>query len=291
MSQKKGMRVVEFERLLRRLQTEAGDWNLMGRLVLALGIIILARILVRLVNYLIGKRLQGLRFISDMQPSRVITLVRLIQRLVAFACYFLAALFILNMFNVNTSTVLATAGIGSLAIGMGAQTLIKDLINGFFIILEDQYAVGDYIEAAGASGKVEDLGVRVTKLRDFDGTLHIIPNSEIRLVKNMERGPMRARVDLLIDEAEDPRRVIRLLEGAMETLQSPDHPGQGPTCWGVTNCLDNGYIITIAGHRDPGDQYDLDYKIRRLAIQTLQEAGVAMPRLRIEGGSKDHEET
>jgi len=93
----------------------------------------------------------------------------------------------LQVFNINIAPVLASAGIAGLAIGFGAQTLVKDVINGFFILAENQFEVGDSTRAAGVQGTVEEITMRRTILRDVDGTIHVIPNSKIEIVSNMTR--------------------------------------------------------------------------------------------------------
>src|SRR5207244_12006129 len=104
-----------------------------------------------------------------------------------FVIIFVACLEILSLLGINLGPLLASAGIAGLAIGFGAQTLVKDVINGFFILLENQYDIGDNIRVAGVKGTVEAMNMRSTVLRDEDGTVHIIPNSEINIVSNATR--------------------------------------------------------------------------------------------------------
>ncbi|MDO5037572.1 MAG: mechanosensitive ion channel family protein [Tissierellia bacterium] len=273
------------EEFMTQLRNEAGDWNIWGRVLLALLVLVLMKVLTRFVTYLMGRRFKDFKYAAKMEPGRALTINQLLQKLINVSIYFIGILLILNMFKVDTSTILATAGIGSLAIGMGAQTLIKDLINGFFIVLEDQYSVGDLVEAAGVTGHVEDLGVRVTKLRGFDGSLHIIPNSEIRIVRNMERGPMRARVDFYLDQEEDPAQVIEVIEEAIAPLREDPLLSRGLSCWGVSDIVENGYIITVVAFAEPGNQYNLAYKLAQRLVEAIQQAGFAMPKFRVVGGN------
>src|SRR5437588_5735139 len=104
-----------------------------------------------------------------------------------FVIFFWAVLQAVPLFGLNLGPLLASAGIAGLAIGFGAQTLVKDVINGFFILLENQYDIGDNIRVAGVKGTVEAMNMRSTVLRDEDGTVHIIPNSEIKIVSNATR--------------------------------------------------------------------------------------------------------
>src|SRR5690606_35032709 len=158
-----------------------------------------------------------------------------------YVLYFIGTVIILDMFNINTSSILATAGIGGLAIGFGAQSLVKDVITGFFILFEDQFSVGDYVKIDSYEGIVEELGVRVTKLRDFSGELHIIPNGNINTVTNKARGAMRALVKVSIAYEEDIDRAIKILDGVCNRLkQSNKSIEEGPTILGVSDLGEYG---------------------------------------------------
>ncbi len=122
---------------------------------------------------------------SEARARQVKTMAGVIGSVGNFAIFFVASLEILSQLGFNLGPLLASAGIVGLAIGFGAQTLVKDVINGFFILLENQYDIGDSVRAAGVKGNVEEMSLRRTVLRDDDGTVHTIPNSEIKLVSNM----------------------------------------------------------------------------------------------------------
>ena len=150
------------------LKTSNGQLNILGKLLKILIIIIAIKIVISLTNKLIDKALRNKKgnniFISNRRAN---TIGEVLKKIVKYVLYFIGIMMILEMFNVNTTSILATAGIGGLAIGFGAQSLVKDIITGFFILFEDQYAVGDYVKIESLEGTVEELGLRVTKLRDF----------------------------------------------------------------------------------------------------------------------------
>ncbi len=125
---------------------------------------------------------------------------------------FVAAMQILPLLNVDVGPLLASAGIVGLAIGFGAQTLVKDVINGFFILMENQFDVGDVVKISGVSGTVEHLTLRRTVLRDGDGTLHNVPNSEIKVVSNLTRDWTQTALHVAVSYQENSDRVIALLK-------------------------------------------------------------------------------
>ncbi len=133
---------------------------------------------------------------------------------------FIAFLQILNLFDIPYQPLLASAGILGVGIGLGAQSLFKDMLNGIFILVEDQYNVGEVIVVSSLKGTVEDLSLRRTTLRDFDGTLYIIPNSQIAIVSNLSRDFSVATLDVSVDASANPDQVIALLTSLAREVRS-----------------------------------------------------------------------
>lgn len=154
-------------------------------------VVLVSKIILNLLRKLIDKFLGG-RVVkkSAVNKNKVSTISKALYSVIRIVIIFIAITMILDIFGINTSTLIATAGVGGVAIALGTQTLIADFIKGIFIILDDKIRVGEWIMAAGVEGEVEALDFRVTKVRDFDGSLHIIPNSEINTVRNFNRGFM-----------------------------------------------------------------------------------------------------
>src|SRR5205807_2766232 len=139
-----------------------------------------------------------------MRTQQVRTITGVIRSVGVFLIVFFAGMSVLNdAFSINIAPLLASAGIAGLAIGFGAQTLVKDVINGFFILVENQFEVGDTIKAAGVQGTVEEITMRRTTLRDGDGTLHIVPNSVIQIVSNMTRDWSQVTLHVAADYTEN----------------------------------------------------------------------------------------
>lgn len=124
---------------------------------------------------------------------------------------FIVLLHVLSIFNINLTPLLASAGVVGVGIGLGAQSIFKDMLNGIFILVEDQYNVGEVIKIAGLQGTVEDLTLRLTRLRDGDGTLYIIPNSQITSVSNLSRNYSLATLNVSVDASANPDKVMTVL--------------------------------------------------------------------------------
>lgn len=162
----------------------------------------------------------------SIRTQQITTVVGVIRSAGIFVILLVAVMQALQVFNINIAPLLASAGIAGLAIGFGAQTLVKDVINGFFILAENQFEVGDTIKVAGVQGTVEEVTMRRTILRDGDGTLHIVPNSNIQIVSNTTRDWSQATLHVAVEYSENTDRVLQVLvEAAQETYNDPDfHP-------------------------------------------------------------------
>ncbi|MBB5315751.1 mechanosensitive ion channel family protein [Tunturibacter empetritectus] len=132
---------------------------------------------------------------------------------------FIAFLQLLNIFDIPYQPILASAGIVGVGIGLGAQSIFKDMLNGIFILIEDQYNVGEVVALAGLKGTVEDLSLRSTRLRDADGTLYIIPNSQIANVANLSRDYAVATLPVSVDASANPDKVIALLTALADDVR------------------------------------------------------------------------
>jgi moderate conductance mechanosensitive channel len=133
---------------------------------------------------------------------------------------FIALLQLLNIFDIPYQPILASAGIVGVGVGLGAQSIFKDVLNGIFILIEDQYNVGEVVILAGLKGTVEDLSLRRTSLRDNDGTLYIIPNSQIATVSNLSRDYSVAALNVSVDASANPDKVIALLRKIADEVRN-----------------------------------------------------------------------
>jgi small conductance mechanosensitive channel len=143
--------------------------------------------------------------------KRAQTLGNILRHALLIVISFIALMMILGELGIQLGPLLATAGIGALAVGFGAQSFVKDVISGFFIILENQYRIGDVIEVAGVSGLVESVNLRKTVLRDLEGKVHTVPNGEIKVVSNLSKEWSRVVLDIGISYREEIDSIIDLL--------------------------------------------------------------------------------
>jgi small conductance mechanosensitive channel len=144
--------------------------------------------------------------------QQVRTVASVLTSVGIFVIFFVATLMVLSVFNLNLGPMLASAGIAGLAIGFGAQTLVHDFINGFFILFENQYDLGDIVRIAGVKGTVESMSLRNTVLRDDDGTVHIVPNSAIQIVSNLTRDWSQFPLKVTVAYSEPSDKVVQLLK-------------------------------------------------------------------------------
>src|SRR5689334_15038533 len=234
-------------------------------------ILVLAFILVRLLE-LITRKIVAL---SEKAPAhgavrsqQVRSVVGVVRSVGVFLIVFIAGMTLLkDVFLINIEPLLASAGIAGLAIGFGAQTLVKDVINGFFILVEDQFEVGDTIRAAGVSGTVEEITMRRTILRDSDGTLHIVPNGSFQIVSNTTRDWSQVTLHVAADYSENSDRVVEALtEVAKEIYNDPafkDDVVAEPQVPGIERVRGNEVDYLMLVKVRPGKQFSVARELRR----------------------------
>jgi len=272
--------------------TEYGELNIFGKAIKVIILLIVVKIVLRILNALIDRTIaKRVKTMSIKEERKIKTLMAVFRNILKYILYFIAIVIILDIFGVNTSSILATAGIGGLAISFGAQSLVKDIITGFFILFEDQYSVGDYVTIGDYTGIVEEVGVRVTKLKDFSGELHIIPNGQITVVTNMGRGPMRALVKVKIPYEEDIDRAVNVIERVLEKIKKEnDSIVEGPSVLGVTSlgesADESSVIITVIGKTKPMEQWALERQIRKAIKEAFDKENIkfAYPRMIVYNG-------
>lgn len=248
-------------------------------------ILLLAWLALRVARLVIRRgvaRLLSSRRATDREfATRLRTLTSLAESATRLIVWILAGLTILAVFGVPIGPLLASAGVAGLAVGLGAQTLIRDIIGGIFIVLEDQFHVGDVITVNAISGQVESLTLRYTALRTLDGAYVVIPNGEIRIVQNLSRDWARAVIDVAVTPEEDVDRVAAVLRDLLAGL--PNDPVLGPLVLepgevlGVEAIAPQQATVRLAVKTRPLEQWRVARELRRRILLALREAGVSVP--------------
>lgn len=213
---------MNFPNLLQNWRADMDAWlrhDAPKALLILLVAILLMRLLRRATNRLVSYS-EGQALPTGLRARQLRTLAGIFNSVGALLIVFFAALQILPLFGLDMKPLLASAGIAGVAVGFGAQTLVKDVINGFFILFEDQYELGDTVRAAGVEGSVEGMTLRRTLLRGGDGALHIVPNSEMRIVTNLTRDWRLVKVIVPVAYQEDSSRVLALLKEVGQKLRA-----------------------------------------------------------------------
>ena len=266
------------------------DPQLLGRWLLGHGlriaIIALAAYLVIRIGSAAARRFElemsqgtGLDVIE--RTKRAHTLARLLTTTLTIVVAGIAVLMVLRELDVDITPVLTGAGIAGLAIGFGAQTLVRDVISGFFFILEDQVRVGDVAVVNGQGGLVEQLNLRTIVLRDYDGTVHVFPNGEIKSLANRTKDFSFYVIDLGMAYGEDPERVIQAVRDAAATLMDdPVHRAnilEPVDVAGVDAFADNQVTIKIRIKTVPLKQWEVGRELRRRIYLTFRERNISIP--------------
>ncbi|MDY0404130.1 mechanosensitive ion channel family protein [Virgibacillus sp. 179-BFC.A HS] len=231
-----------------------------------------------------GRRLKAVRI----SQRREQTMKKLIQNVVAYVVYFTAILMILEVFTINIGALLAGAGVAGLAIGFGAQNLVRDIISGFFIIFEDQFSVGDYVSVAGVEGTVEEIGLRTTKVLSWTGEINVIPNGNITQVINYSIHNGLAVVDINVPYESDVFKAEKIIEEIAAGLpEKYEEIISVPEIIGVQSLEASYFVIRVTAETLPVYQWAGARMIRKEMKQGLYNAGIDIPSPRVVMYSRD----
>ena len=227
-------------------------------------IILVAAVVIKIGSFVIRRIFERQRSVKNIDMKKIDTMSSLLISIFKYAVYIMSGVIILTDVFKMTS-VLAAAGVGGIAIGFGAQSLIKDIISGMFIVMEDQYAVGDIVTIGDMNGTVEQLELRVTKLRNFNGDLCIIPNGEIKKVINHTRGNRAVIVDVPIAHSADIDKAFAVAEEVCSDVAKEfDAIVELPSVLGITELRDRNLNLRIFARTRPDAQGEVERRIRKL---------------------------
>lgn len=246
---------------------------------LRIGLLIIALIIIAPIGKkLISSTLRKASKKENLSASRIKTLEKLILNVFSYVLIFIFILILLGVFNIPIGPLLASAGIVGLAIGFGAQGIVSDIVTGFFLLLERQVDVDEYITAGGYDGIVEEVGLRTTKIRSFNGTLNYVPNRNISGVSNHSRGTMRALVDIGISYEDNIDEAMQVLEKVCEEFRENDERFKdGPNVLGVQSIGSSDIVLRVLGQTANMEQFGVERDMRKRIKEALDEANIDIP--------------
>jgi moderate conductance mechanosensitive channel len=221
------------------------------------------------------------RVARERRRQRAETLGQVLRSVASFTIFTFAAVMVLSELGVNVGPLIAGAGIVGVALGFGAQSLVSDFLSGLFMLFEDQYGVGDVVDVGDATGTVEAVTLRVTRLRDVNGTVWYVRNGEIMRVGNMSQNWARAVLDVKVGYGEDLDRVRRVLGELFHDLWL--HPSfretvmEEPQVWGVERIDPDGIVVRVALKTVPLEQWAVARDLRQKIREKLRSEGIEMP--------------
>jgi moderate conductance mechanosensitive channel len=266
---------------------DALQWEvILPRAMKIVVVIFIAIIAYRLIRVLIKRLLD--RKIEEEDPlvrrlreQRALTLASLLGNVAAISVFVVATLTVLDIMLENIGPILASFGILGLAFSFGAQSLVKDVISGTFMLMEGQFGVGDVVKVSDVSGLVEKITLRTTVLRDIEGAVHIVPNGEITRVTNMTKAWSRALLHIAVAYKEDVDRVIDVLRDLLgEFHADPEWAAlllEEPVVPGVESFSDSSVVIRVMAKTLPLKQWDVARELRRRIKKRFDQEGIEIP--------------
>lgn len=215
------------------------------------------------------------------EKQREQTLIQIMVISLKSVIILIAGIMITSEFNIKVGPLIASAGVVGLAVGFGGQYLIRDIISGLFIILENQYRINDYVRIAGIDGKVERITLRTTTLRDQNGVTHYVPHGEIKTVSNQSNIFSRVNLDLRISYGTDIAKVEKIVnEIGVEMMQIPYWKElllSSPHFLRVQDLSDNAIVVKIIADTKPSKQWEVTGELRRRLYEALKSNNIDIP--------------
>ena len=255
------------------------------------GIYVLATIIIAYIFFKFGEIfiekivrniiVQDVRLDKDAEIKREDTLIAIFSTTLKILVVIVTGLMVLEGIGFEIGPLLAAAGIAGVALGFGGQYLIRDLISGMFMIMENQYRIGDVVRFGTTAGKVEDITLRMTTLRDLDGVVHHVPHGEITQVSNMTKGFARVNLDIGVSYNSDIEHVKAVInKTGLELAEDPewkDKINETPEFVGVDAFGDSSITVKILGETKPLEQWDVARELRKRLKVAFDNEGIEIP--------------
>ena len=250
-------------------------------LLIAAGSVLVIRLLRAVAHRILGLMAASGEPVITEREKRARTVASLLRTEGTTLVLVIAGMMVFREIGLDITPILAGAGVAGFAIGFGAQGLIKDVIAGFFILLEDQFHVGDVIQAAGVSGQVEQVTLRLTIIRDLQGAVHFIPNGEIKVVSNLTKEWSRAVLEIGVGYGEDVDRVIAVLSQVGRSMTEDEVFGkllvEPPQVLGVEALAESQVTIRVLAKTFPLKQWEVARELRRRIKVRFDQEGIQTP--------------
>ncbi|ADL13473.1 mechanosensitive ion channel family protein [Acetohalobium arabaticum] len=251
-----------------------------GIIILQLaGIFILSKILFKFINYLIENIFDEKDGHDSQTIQRNKTLKTILQSALRYLFYFVVVTTSLQVLGIPTASILAGAGVFGLAIGFGAQNLVEDIITGFFILFENQFGVGDYIRVSEVEGFVQEVGLRTTRIKNFNGDLHIIPNRRIEQVTNLTADLRRVAVDAAIEYEQNIGQAVTVLEDLCQEIKTNYNEiiNEGPEVLGVQELAASSVKIRVVAMVEAEESWQFERVMKRKIKDRFDEESISIP--------------
>jgi len=251
-------------------------------ILIGLGTVIAVR-LVRIVLYRLQRRLERSRLtVLPGETGRLTALFDVLHYLAVAVVVGIGLMSALAVLGVNTGALLASAGVLGFAVGFGAQTMVKDLLNGLFLLAEGQYTIGDEITISGVTGIVERVTLRTTTLRASNGDVHIVPSGDVRLVTNKSKGWSQVAIDAGIGYTTPVDRALEVLAAYCAEVAADadiaENLMESPKVAGVTAFQDHQYVVRVTARVRPGaDSKPIDRRMRAILRRVFERQGIETP--------------
>lgn len=247
------------------------------KLLSAVICIIVGFILLAIVRKLIDRLLESEKASKLANKAKLRTLGNIFYSIIKFIVIFFIITGILDIFGINTSALIATAGIGGIAVAFASQSVIADFIRGIFIILDDKIRVGDWVYTASAEGDVTEVNLRTTKIKDFNGSIHIIPNSQIEKVQNFNRGPQMADVTFRLSyetDLKDAKAIIDTVAAKLKEGEFKDSFVEDFSFFEINSFDEFSYKVRMTAIVEEGLQWAIGRKARELVKLEMEKRGI-----------------
>ena len=272
---------ISTEETFQALTTWIIDHGLKILLIIA-AVYVIKSIAQRFIGTLVRRAIKhGIHSTAESEEKRENTVVAILNGIVLVVLWSVAIIMIISEFGIEVGPIIAAAGIAGVALGFGSQYLIKDMIAGFFIIIENQYRVGDVVSMDGTAGLVEDITLRMTTLRDLDGVVHHIPNGNPSVISNLTKDLSRVNLNIGVAYSVELEKAIKVINDVGKKLAKDpawkDDIIETPQFLRVDNFTDSAVVLKILGETQAGRQWDVTGELRKRLKLAFDNNGIEIP--------------